>query len=812
LSLLDNKVSKIGEKRNLIIKQAKGKYVCFVDDDDRVEPDYIDAILDAIGKNPNVDVIVFDSIVHGYAGKDKICKYGKEHPNSNDDPDVFRRKPNHLMVHRTDIARRCEFKQMQVAEDVDWSIRMAEHILTQARIEKALYHYNFNIAASTQIDSNAMTARDVSYIVLKAVDSPFVERCLRSIKAHAPESETILVCNGCDANLAEKMFVDALHLFEVNVGFAAGCNMGASLAKRPIICFMNDDAEFVDDTPQKLAKSAAAGEIAAPYSNRAKPPQGDIPREAVPQTDIEPEAVVGVCMMLTTENFWKIGGFDTRLLTYEDDDFCAKARDLGIKCRVVGGTWVNHERHATFQALNLDVHKVMDENRRKFKRLWPKIKIICIAKDEEASIEGFFKQFLPVSRDWCMLDTGSTDKTIEIAKSIGVRVEHGEFQDFAQARNLAVEKFTNEDDDWVVMIDPDERLDQHTLSNLREFLANTTQLPSSPEYGKKVVLEGQAIDIVLVPLQAVYPDGSIRKFVAKPIAYRRDCAIRWIFKVHEKLIGSDDQVLLMNATNSHIIALHDQKRRVDIEDVYSKLMGSEPYFTNPEYKAKMRADWPILDYDKLDDDRIRKVFIGPMISVITPTYNRPEMLKKAVVSILKQDYPNLEIIIVGDNCPALPSLAWPERVRVFNLPKNHGAGGAVPRNYGIMQAAGQLIAYLDDDCTFLPDHLSTLYAKISSGEFSYALGSFRMVEPDGSKSVDIICDRPRLYRVDTSAVMHKKSLVRKFGYWRDRIEATYSHDFEFVSRWKDEPYAISDKITMIYVNTAHQDLEFIKAQ
>jgi GT2 family glycosyltransferase len=686
---------------------------------------------------------------------------------------------------------------MQVAEDIDWSIRMQENTKTQARIDRVLYHYNFNIEGTTQTESNAMTARDVSYIVLKAVHNPshcfLVDRCLRSVKTHAPESEIILVANGCEVTDIERAMADVVVELEMNVGYAAGCNQGAAHARRPLVCFLNDDAEFVDDSPQRLAKKAAAGDIVAPFASNAKPPQACL-RENTPAEDLELDAVVGVCMMMTTANFWRIGGFDTRLLTYEDDDLCARARLLGIKCRVVGSTWVNHDCHQTFKALGMDVQEVMNENQRKFQNLHPKIKVICIAKDEEASIEGFFSQFGLVTSDWNMLDTGSTDKTVEIAKSMGVHVERfeGEF-DFATARNEAAAKFA-EEGDWIIMMDLDERLDQHTLTHLREFLTSATRMPP-PSFPHPV-------DFVLAPLQAVYPDGTTRQFVAKPIAYRCNYAHKWVFKVHEKLVGSQNQILLTNAMNNHVIAYHDQKRRTDIENVYARLMSQEPYHTDSKYKAEMRAQWPILDYDRMDDNRIRKVTIGPLISVIIPTYKRPALVGMAVASVTRQDYLNYEIIVMGDNCPLLDGTLWPNstanagnRIRKFNLPKNHGAGGAAPRNYAILYASGQWIAYLDDDNQWLPDHLSSLYELARTQGKTWAFSSMQV---DGK---DMKFTEPKFQGIDTSCILHRKDFIRKHGSWKSREEAgTYAHDWEIFERWvkAGEPWVCSKKPTLIY--------------
>ena len=46
--------------------------------------------------------------------------------------------------------------------------------------------------------------------------------------------------------------------------------------------------------------------------------------------------------------------------------------------------------------------------------------------------------------------------------------------------------------------------------------------------------------------------------------------------------------------------------------------------------------------------------------------------------------------------------------------------------------------------------------------------------------------------------MHKTSLLYKYGYWKDRVEAGYAHDWEFFSRWCDEMYSPTLKPTLNY--------------
>ena len=57
LSICDSKEISVGKKRNILLKESIGKYVCFIDDDDIVSPNYLIKLLEGI--NSNADVITF---------------------------------------------------------------------------------------------------------------------------------------------------------------------------------------------------------------------------------------------------------------------------------------------------------------------------------------------------------------------------------------------------------------------------------------------------------------------------------------------------------------------------------------------------------------------------------------------------------------------------------------------------------------------------------------------------------------------------------------------------------------------------------
>ena len=96
-----------------------------------------------------------------------------------------------------------------------------------------------------------------------------------------------------------------------------------------------------------------------------------------------------------------------------------------------------------------------------------------------------------------------------------------------------------------------------------------------------------------------------------------------------------------------------------------------------------------------------------MISVIIPTYNRASLLPRALDSVLRQTWEDLEVIVVDDasrdDTPQVMAACTDPRVRYIRLEKNSGA--CVARNTGVAQARGEWIAFQDSDDLWLPEKL-----------------------------------------------------------------------------------------------------------
>ena len=97
----------------------------------------------------------------------------------------------------------------------------------------------------------------------------------------------------------------------------------------------------------------------------------------------------------------------------------------------------------------------------------------------------------------------------------------------------------------------------------------------------------------------------------------------------------------------------------------------------------------------------------PLVSVIIPTHNRPQMLAEAVDSALAQTFRDVEIIIVlnGASAEAAAMARQLAHNRAIKVVEMEDSTLAASRNFGLRFATGEWIAFLDDDDIWLPDKL-----------------------------------------------------------------------------------------------------------
>ena len=110
----------------------------------------------------------------------------------------------------------------------------------------------------------------------------------------------------------------------------------------------------------------------------------------------------------------------------------------------------------------------------------------------------------------------------------------------------------------------------------------------------------------------------------------------------------------------------------------------------------------------------------PLVSVVIPTYDRPNMLFQAITSVRAQRYPHIEVLVIDDASPtpAAQAIATEDAsgmtIRCIRHETNQGAN--IARKTGITEATGEFIAFLDDDDRWHPDKLAKQVNEFAADE------------------------------------------------------------------------------------------------
>lgn len=151
---------------------------------------------------------------------------------------------------------------------------------------------------------------------------------------------------------------------------------------------------------------------------------------------------------------------------------------------------------------------------------------------------------------------------------------------------------------------------------------------------------------------------------------------------------------------------------------------------------------------------------APFFSIVVPTRNRVDWLRRCLQGIAEQEYTNYEVIIVDDGSDDDVASAYRDmvtelgsRFRLFhaNLDSRHRLGPSAVRNWGIDQTQGRYIAFCDDDDYWIrSDLLSTAAAALSSTDADLYFSDQKVQFND-----EVIYDSS-FYRVRASLEQHQQ--------------------------------------------------------
>ena len=156
----DNREVSIGTKRQNMLQAAEGKYVSFVDDDDKVTVHYFEDAAACIAGN-------FDCM----RLRGQISRWTFTHSLANKLTDpmanetTFLRPPNHLNVMKADIAKNIKFRDATNGEDLDWTIKLARtgFLRSEYQSDESRIHYIYDIGDRQIGEGTLIHQRTVTY-------------------------------------------------------------------------------------------------------------------------------------------------------------------------------------------------------------------------------------------------------------------------------------------------------------------------------------------------------------------------------------------------------------------------------------------------------------------------------------------------------------------------------------------------------------------------------------------------------------------------------------------------------------------------
>lgn len=139
-----NDLATIGEKRNQLLKLATGQYTVFIDDDDRISPNYLKLIYEGIRDGQPTHCSLTGEIT--FDGKNpKPFIHSSRYKEYSEDQAAYYRFPNHLNCIRADIAKQFKFPHWERSEDTNWATQLRDSglLTNEYWIPETLYYYDY---------------------------------------------------------------------------------------------------------------------------------------------------------------------------------------------------------------------------------------------------------------------------------------------------------------------------------------------------------------------------------------------------------------------------------------------------------------------------------------------------------------------------------------------------------------------------------------------------------------------------------------------------------------------------------------------
>ncbi|MEI7575546.1 MAG: glycosyltransferase [Armatimonadota bacterium] len=438
------------------------------------------------------------------------------------------------------------------------------------------------LGLETKESTAIRSAGDIGVVIPTFNGQNQLNDCLKSlVRSEVRPREIIVVDNGSEPPIEVPMGVQLIRS-ETNLGFAKASNLGAAECTSKYVLFLNDDTVVASTALGRMTGVISeSGDIAAvgPVSNNC----GHFQRIDVTYTSLEnldmfaeqlqvlepqveeTDMLVGFCLLVKREALDQVGPFDESfgIGMFEDNDLSYRIRRNGYRMLICRSAFVYHIGSQTFAAVDpthAKTQRLLQQNQAQFLAKWgddvssgfashlsgtapgrivfnqeknpdkrleaarrkakaAKISLCMIVKNEERVLADCLRSATPFFHEVLVLDTGSEDRTKEIALSFGASVSDFSWcNDFSAARTTSMQSSTG---DWIMWLDADDTLPLESGEVIQEAVLNATP------------------DVLgfVVPVQFVEQDG-VGTSVDHVKVFRNLPGLVWEGRIHEQILPS----------------------------------------------------------------------------------------------------------------------------------------------------------------------------------------------------------------------------------------------------------------------------------
>ncbi len=225
---------------------------------------------------------------------------------------------------------------------------------------------------------------------------------------------------------------------------------------------------------------------------------------------------------------------------------------------------------------------------------------------------------------------------------------------------------------------------------------------------------------------------------------------------------------------------YDRWSRRSILSACATALGSPP--------PRLRRDLPVVPALALPE-RLTWTDAPPLVSIVIPTRDRPEMLETTLRSIDVQTYPAIEVIVVNDAGSDIGAVVARHPRAQLHVASAQG-GPSRARNIGLPFARGEYVLFFDDDDEMLPEHVEALVEAAERSHLDLAYGQMltcylipagpgRYV-PDALHAFDALLDRADIQwgaGLAPPAILFRRTLTDEVGTIDETLVGASDYEF-----------------------------------